>query len=55
MKKLPIFLVLFPGLMLGNEIDQKLIIQSAIVYLNGAQLTSTANFNLSAGASTIQF
>lgn len=55
MKKLLIFLLLFPRLILGNEIDQKLTIRSAIVYLNGAQLTSTANFNLPAGVSTIRF
>lgn len=50
-----IFFLLFPAFLAANQINPELQTKSAIVYLNGAQLTSQADFSIPQGRTKVLF
>ncbi len=55
MKNLILFLCVFPILLFGNDNQAPSKIKEVTIYLNGAQITRLASFNLKAGSSEITF
>ena len=55
MKKIILFLSIFPFLLFGNDIKIPSKIKEVTVYLNSAQITRTANCSIHAGITKIDF